>query len=1141
VFSVTTYDNCVQHLFNPKISTARSRTVTTHLTTGPPDNGLWHRVRGLLRRCERVDIVVAFTMPSGVALIESELRDALLRGVHVRLLTGDYLGITKPGALRRVLSLDDTISLLAQEGEAAEMTRGVLELRVIESSSIREASFHPKAWLFEWTGGGVGFVGSSNLSRAALITGIEWNLAVDKVRDPETFAELDHAFDALWHRATPVTHPWIDAYAAHVARLRAHDQGRDVIEAFVTGIAPDASAAQPITPRPSQREALDALAAHRAAGHQRGLIVMATGLGKTWVAAFDAAQCGEALGRRIRVLVIAHRVELLAQAGETFAQHDPDAEVRLLGDAMDLEHAHVVLASVQLLTRGNRLDDLDPGAFDYVVIDEVHHAAAPTYRRILAHLEPSFLLGLTATPVRGDGADIASLFGGVTVYEATLRQGIERGALVPFRYKGLRDTINYAPIPWRAGRFDPDALMEASQTQKRLERLWEAWEASDATRTLVFCCSIAHARKMAQWLVEQGVRAVAVHSGADSADRAESITALGDSELDAVCTVDLFNEGVDVPSVDRVVMLRPTDSRVVFMQQLGRGLRTSPDTGKTALEVVDFVGNHRAFLDRVRLILEISSGSLVALRAFLQEEDTEHDLPPGCDVDIELEARHMLLDLMPDAATDSVVAAYQGWRETHGHRPQAAELQANGYNVRVLRTTYQSWFLFVLEQGDLNAAEREVLLQARGHFEVLEHVAWRIDELGWLTALLEAGEVTLDQDHAECQRLTRELDCVRIKDNVLSCAPGVEPQLHGTWTSMMREVVEYLSIWRVRVEQNKLERTERGFSARVIQASGRPILKLPDRKTASQIPEGTMEVRLPDQALWSFRLVKIACNVAHPVGAQTNRLGDLMREWFGAHAGAPGTAHHVFFWHTAGDWRIEPVRNQVNGVIAGDSYALDDLIARLGEDTLVLVQSQDRLSHHTTLRAQEGDTRLRAHIAFVRDDDRVRYHGVASRTSLDDPWSIPEVDFETWRTHGGSGASRALPTHARAYAEAFVSAYVGAKMHGQLAEALGHRCRIIGVTRSGSIRIDGGEGGFGERTISQTDLGWVLLARMDARHAQASVVTEQVVNALRYLDGTPKSSTRYIDTRWALVLTAALGWDVICPGPKARWSHHGEG
>ena len=1072
---------------------------------------------------------MAFTMPSGVALLESELRDALLRGVHVRLLTGDYLGITRPDALRALLSLDESISMLLDETDAPDLKRGVLELRVLESASMPEASFHPKAWLFEWAdGGGIGFVGSSNLSRAALLTGIEWNLAVDKSHDEKTFLELQNAFQALWQRAATVTHPWIDAYMNRVAALRQeHPPHRDLLEAVITGsLTPD----QPtplITPRPSQRAALDALAAHRAAGHSRGLIVMATGLGKTWVAAFDVAQFCSTPGRRARVLVIAHRVELLVQTGKTFAQHDPDAKIRFFEDALDLEQADVVLASVQLLARGERLAAMDSKAFDYVIMDEVHHAAAPTYRSILTHLEPSFLLGLTATPVRGDGADIASLFDGKIVYEANLRQGIEQGALVPFRYRGLRDTIDYAPIPWRAGRFDPDALMEASQTQKRLARLWEVWQSSDATRTLVFCCSIEHASRMAQWLEEQGVRAVAVHSGATSADRAESIAALGEGKLDAVCTVDLFNEGVDIPSIDRVVMLRPTDSRVIFLQQLGRGLRTSAETGKQTLEVIDFVGNHRAFLDRLRLVLEIGSGSLVALRAFLQdEENAALSLPPGCDIDIELEAKHLLLDMLPDAATDSVVAAYQGWQETHGYRPLAAELQANGYNVRVLRTTYQSWFLFVFEQGDLSDEEHEVMLQDPKHFEALERVAWQLDELEWLTALMEGEEVV--QDHSLTRRISRELDCIRIEDHGVSCVPGVEAQLHDTWTAMTQEVLASLTIWRTRIEQDKLAHTARGFQARVIRAGERPILKLPDRELTHQVPRGTVTVSLPDRSMWSFRFVKIACNVAHPVGDSSNRLGDLMREWFGEDAGKPGTTHQLFFWQTAGGWSVEPVRGQRQAVRKGEFYELEELGSMLGKDRLLIVDQPKQLIDPVTLRADEGDTRQQAHLVIMDETtQRVRYHGPAQRQSLDSPWDIQEVNLETWRQYGGRGVSRPLPERARAYAQAFISAYVGKQMHGKFIEALGERCRILGVTRSGSIRIDGGEGGFGERTISVTDLGWVLLARIEASHHSSRIVNEQFVNELRYLAGTPKASTRYIDTRWALVLTAALGWDDV--------------
>jgi superfamily II DNA or RNA helicase len=209
---------------------------------------------------------------------------------------------------------------------------------------------------------------------------------------------------------------------------------------------------------------------------------------------------------------------------------------------------------------------------------------------------------------------------------------------VPFAYHGVRDDIDYDPIPWRNHRFDPAALAAAVQTHARMERLWRAWHEHPGTRTLVFCCSIDHARFAAAWLAERGGRVASVFAAPGSADRSAAVTQLLRGELDALCVVDIFNEGVDLPALDRVVMLRPTESAVIFLQQLGRGLRRYE--GKERLTVIDFVGNHRIFLDRLRRLLSLVS-SPTSLRAYL-ESDAPPQLPPGCSVDLELEAKQLL-------------------------------------------------------------------------------------------------------------------------------------------------------------------------------------------------------------------------------------------------------------------------------------------------------------------------------------------------------------------------------------------------------------------------------------------------------------------------------------------------------------------
>jgi superfamily II DNA or RNA helicase len=482
----------------------------------------------------------------------------------VRLITGDYLDITQADALQ------DLLDWTGRSAALPAASGGRFEARIVEIASLARESptFHPKSWRFEGPGWGAAFVGSSNISRAALRDGVEWNLRADRNRDPEAFRQIVDAFEAWWGRALPLDADWIAAYDA-----RARREGRPP--------PPGEVAAEPLEPPPRphavQQEALDALGRDRAEGRRRALVVLATGLGKTWLAAQDVAAWARQEGRWPRVLFLAHREELLAQAARTFRRllrhvHPGARFAWFAGERSDLQ-GDMVLASVQKLARPEHLLRLARGAFDYVIVDEVHHGAAPTYRRILDRLDPLFLLGLTATPERADGGDVLGSFDDHVAYRADIGHGIERGLLVPFSYHGLRDDIDYRNIPWRNRRFDPEMLAAAVETERRMARMWDAWETHPGTRTLVFCCSIRHANHAQAWLSARGARALAVHSGEGSADREDALAALQAGALDALCAVDLFNEGVDVPAIDRVVMLRPTESIVVFLQQLGRGLR----------------------------------------------------------------------------------------------------------------------------------------------------------------------------------------------------------------------------------------------------------------------------------------------------------------------------------------------------------------------------------------------------------------------------------------------------------------------------------------------------------------------------------------------------------------------------------------
>jgi HKD family nuclease len=490
------------------------------LATGGERDPLSKHLWPLFATATDIAIVAAFVTETGLTLLEQWVFAALRAGARVRVVTGDYLAFNQVDALRQLLGWSQ-LDLRSHDAPLEAPRRGQLRVRVVETAQLdgSERAFHPKSWLFESPTFGVAFVGSSNVSRSALETGIEWNLRVERAIDPIAYASVHAAVDALWGTASELTASWIDAYAQRVAQSP---------RALPPGDGDDERLEAPPSPHEFQEEALVALARAREQGRRRALVVLATGLGKTWLAAFDVQSFAQSARRWPRVLFLAHREELLAQAARTFrrllvAARQPALVGWCAGDLMQPDAA-VVLGSIQKLCRPENLARIAAERFDYVVIDEAHHADAPSYRRLLDALDPTFLLGITATPDRADEGDILGMFDDFVAYRADLGVGIQKGRLVPFAYHGVRDDIDYAQLPWRNRRFEPAALAAAAQTQRRMERLWAARREHPATRSLVFCCSIEHARFAADWLRERrvgerNVRVDAVFAGPGSADR----------------------------------------------------------------------------------------------------------------------------------------------------------------------------------------------------------------------------------------------------------------------------------------------------------------------------------------------------------------------------------------------------------------------------------------------------------------------------------------------------------------------------------------------------------------------------------------------------------------------------------------------
>lgn len=663
-----------------------------------------------IAQADEIDFAVAFIKVTGLRLLLPDLLSALNADgtrsrppARFRVVTSDYLEVTDPEALRLLM-------LLQSHGA---------EVRVFEAAG---SSFHMKAYLFahfqdQPSGGtqlrGAAFIGSSNISRQALKDGLEWNYRIDYPADAgylEARARFEELFCAP--KTVPLTDRWIDEYEARrIPPPRAVSPGTQETES-------------PPIPTPVQENALAALSTTRHEGYRRGLVVLATGLGKTWLAAFDAQQQGAR-----RVLFVAHREEILEQAAETFLRIRPRARIGFyMGQTRDIE-VDVLCASVQTLSRAAHLERFAKQHFDYVVIDEFHHAAAATYRRLLNHFVPQFLLGLTATPDRSDQSDILSLCDDNLVYVCNLFAGIESGLLAPFHYYGIFDeSVNYKELPWRNGRFDPEELTNKLATLARARHAHQQWREKRLTRTLAFCVSIRHAEYMATYFSQVGITSAAVYAGSEMS-RGDALERLADRRLEVIFSVDLFNEGVDLPSIDTVMLLRPTESKILFLQQLGRGLRKSDE--KSHLVVLDFIGNHQSFLHKPQALLGAGQSFKQIAEFARRYEQKRLELPSGCFVNFDLQ----LIEFLKSLDTEGITKDYEALKATLGRRPSLAEFYRAGVSITAMRRQFGSWFEFVNSQSDLSADEADC---ARAHKDFLREVETTSMTKSFKMVLLEA-------------------------------------------------------------------------------------------------------------------------------------------------------------------------------------------------------------------------------------------------------------------------------------------------------------------------------------------------------------------------------------------------------------------
>ncbi len=663
------------------------------LTNSSDEPSLGAELRAEIDTADEVDLLCAFVKWYGLRLLEPELERARERSVPLRVITTTYMGATEREALDRLIRMFGATVKIQYD---AHRTR-----------------LHAKAWMFRRdTLFDTAYVGSSNLSRAALLDGVEWNVRLSRVGTPALLEKFRATFDTYWNDSS------FESYDPDRDRDRLDDalgeaSGRTTHDRVTISLA-----GLEVRPFPYQQEMLEAIAAERSVhGRHRNLVVAATGTGKTVIAALDYRNLCANRDERPSLLFIAHRREILEQSLRTYREVLADASFGELyvGGARPERWRHV-FASVQSLSSYG-ITNIPADAYEIVVIDEFHHAEAASYRRIIDHLEPVELLGLTATPERTDGVDVRSFFDNRTAAELRLWDALGADLLCPFHYFAVADGTDLRGVGWTRGRYDEAELSNVytgnnARAAIVLSQVRDKLLNPGAMRALGFCVSVAHAEFMARVFTEAGIPARAVSGETPQAQRDQALDDLRHSRVNALFAADLFNEGLDLPDVDTVLFLRPTESATIFLQQLGRGLRRTRD--KAVLTVLDFVGHQNKQFRWDHKLRALTGSTRRGL-----ERDIEKGfpfLPSGCQIVLDKQAQAIVLDNVKSQIANrwpQIVAELK----SYGDQDLATFLHESGLELSdVIREGDRSWTRLRREANLPTRAgsEREAKLLRRG-------------------------------------------------------------------------------------------------------------------------------------------------------------------------------------------------------------------------------------------------------------------------------------------------------------------------------------------------------------------------------------------------------------------------------------------
>jgi len=806
---------------------------TTLLTNAPGEPRVGSQLVTEIESADSICVVMAFIRYSGLRPLIEVLRKHCAAGRSLRVLTTVYTGSTEARALDALVELGATVRV---------------------SYDVTGTRLHAKGWMFgRHSGFTTAYIGSSNLTHSAQHDGLEWNVRISGARNPSVIEKLCAVFESYWSSSD--FEPYVRS---------------EFEERLKAGSSKDNSLAlSPIEllPQPFQERLLEQIEVSRQLGHHRNLLVAATGTGKTVMAAIDYVHLRARLPRS-RLLFVAHREEILQKSLQTFRIALRDhafGELWVRGKRpSSFEH---VFASIQSLSAAG-LADLSADHFDVVIVDEFHHAAAKSYTSLLAHVRPLELLGLTATPERADGLPILHWFDNRIAAELRLWDAIEQHRLCPFSYYGIHDGVDLRDVAWRRGRgYDVDELtnvLTADDARAHLiaKQLSEHVADLSMIRALGFCVSVKHAEFMARAFNRIDIPSVAVSGETDPSLRVQALKDLAAGRIKVVFSVDLFNEGVDVPNVDTLLLLRPTESATLFLQQLGRGLRKHPY--KSACTVLDFVGQHRKefrFDQRLRALLGGSRADVID-----QVENGFPFLPAGCHMQLDRVASDIVLESLKRAIPSRWAAKVAELRSMRREMPEVSleqYLERSGLDLGDIYDSNHSW-------SELREAAGLAVAAAGPNDDQLRRACGRmlhIDDLNRIDnfqKFLSSGPPDIDALSVHDQRVLRMLvaslaGTVVGRSATLEAATGLLWQ-HPQVIAELKEVLQVLRHGVNHVHQPLAEKVEvplrvhaRYTRVEILSAFG-----LGDAAVPPEWREGVRFVRDASTDLFVFTLDKTA-------------------------------------------------------------------------------------------------------------------------------------------------------------------------------------------------------------------------------------------------------------------------------------------